>query len=228
MNEITPLETWIRIITKALQEKNLIVTHDPVGAGHFHGRLLAMLPGVHKRKYEIRFICESVDGSGYGPRRFYAMLVNPKVRRTVRIKVFNAENVASIASYAATSLASWQAADANATLRAGRAAFAESLANAQQIDSNSLPAWIGVAPNVENAEDAGTYRVTLRACVIGYPLKRLTPEQVKRVLHFIKFIDKPAPSAMNEISAAVDKAGLYDAAPACTCDCLPCQSCDHK
>lgn len=211
MNEITPLQTWLDTTTDALQALSLQVEYDKSGAGgHCHGRLVVTKEGgLLHHKYVITFLCESRDGSGSGNRRFYAQLLNPKVKRTVRLKVFTPENIASIANYAATALASWQETDRKAKERTNRKAVADSVARRQEIDSAHVPAWAVVSANIEDNQNADTFRLSFRAYDVGYPLKALTPDQIKRVLHFIKFIDKPA-------------------APACTCDCLPCQSCDHR
>ncbi len=233
MNAITPLTEWISTITKALQALNLNVAYDKSGCiGHCNGRLVVTKDGMLRHhRYEIVVLNESVDGSGSSsPRRFYVQLLNPKVKRTVRLKRFNPDTIASIAGYAAMALASWQSTDQSQVDRAKRKVAAEKVAKSHEIDGNSIPAWAIVSPNIEDDQDADTFRLSFRPYDIGYPLKKLTPAQVKRVISFLKFIDKlgQIPSAMDEISAAVDKAGLYETRPSCTCECLPCQSCDHR
>lgn len=208
MNEQTPLQTWVDSLIALAASMGLKTRTENIGThGHAHGFLHLSRPDFD-REYIIKFLSERAPGTN-PERRFYIKIQHPTAKRAISLKRFTQDNLVMAVQYAMTALSDWKSVTQREHERRKRKLAGEKLAIEQEISDQHVPAWAIVSPNVEQPEDAGTFRLSFRAYDVGYPLKRLTPEQVKRVIHFLKFIDKPA-------------------APSCTCDCLPCQSCDHR
>lgn len=204
------LTEWTTALTTAFDKAGYSISFHPLtGGGHRVGILSVSKPEHSDIRYKIEFERKLIVQNNERVVICGIEVFNPNGNLHVHMKGFSEKKVAKIVDYADKYISSKIASDQRTEARRLRKRKAAEIFDAA-MQGFEMPHWASALSNVETDEDVGTYTLSFYEQRDSYSMKRLTPQQIKKIINFIQTVVNEPTVAEPEKELATHKDLKYD------------------
>lgn len=194
------MNEWVGALVPALTKAGHKVTVTGRASGISLINELLVSDEAHGYLYKILMRRKLIVKGGQRFNVTSLEVYNPHGGLHVHMTGFAPEKVTKIVGYASQYIASKTENDKKVEAKRQRNGIARRVLEDSRVE---LPDWVEVIANVDKDEDVGTFILSFREHRTNYPMKRVTPQQISKILRHIKeVLDERTADAIEKDLAA--------------------------